>query len=64
MVYTRQIPAIIIVIDGKKASEREFNKLLPDHIASISVLKGKEAKEQYGTKDNDKVLIITTKKKK
>lgn len=64
MVYTRQIPAIIIVIDGKKASEREFNKLLPDHIASIRVLKGKEAKEQYGTKDNDKVLIITTKKKK
>ncbi len=64
MVYTRQIPAIIIVIDGKKASEREFNKLLPDHIASIRVLKGREAKEQYGTKDNDKVLIITTKKKK
>ena len=64
MVYTRQIPAIIYVIDGKKASEREFNKLLPDHIASIRVLKGREAKEQYGTKDNDKVLIITTKKKK
>ena len=62
--YTQQIPAVIYVIDGKKASEKEFNKLLPDNIASITVLKGKEAKKKYGTKDNDKVLIITTKKKK
>lgn len=62
--YTQQIPVVIYVIDGKKASEKEFNKLLPDNIASITVLKGKEAKKKYGTKDNDKVLIITTKKKK
>lgn len=62
--YTQQIPAVIYVINGKKASEKEFNKLLPDNIASITVLKGKEAKKKYGTKDNDKVLIITTKKKK
>ncbi len=64
MAYAQQIPAIIYVIDGKKASEKEFNKLLPDDIASIKVMKGKEAKKKYGTKDNDKVLIITTKKKK
>ena len=62
--YTQQIPAVIYVIDGKKASEKEINKQLPDNIASITVLKGKEAKKKYGTKDNDKVLIITTKKKK
>lgn len=64
MVYTRQIPAIIYVIDGKRASEKEFNKLDPNDIASITVLKGKEAKKKYGTKENDKVLLITTKKKK
>lgn len=64
MVYTRQIPAIIYVIDGKRASEKEFNKLDPNDIASITVLKGKEAKKKYKTKENDKVLIITTKKKK
>lgn len=64
MVYTRQIPAIIYVIDGKRASEKEFNKLDPNDIASITVLKGKKAKKKYGTKENDKVLLITTKKKK
>lgn len=64
MVYTRQIPAIIYVIDGKRASEKEFNKLDPNDIASITVLKGKEAKKKYKTKENDKVLLITTKKKK
>lgn len=64
MVYTRQIPAIIYVIDGKRASEKEFNKLNPNDIASITVLKGKEAKKKYKTKENDKVLLITTKKKK
>lgn len=64
MVYTRQIPAIIYVIDGKRASEKEFNKLDPNDIASITVLKGKEAKKKYKTKENDKVLIITTRKKK
>lgn len=64
MVYTRQIPAVIYVIDGKRASEKEFNKLNPNDIASITVLKGKEAKKKYGTKENDKVLLISTKKKK
>lgn len=62
--HTKQIPVISYVIDGKKASEKEVNKLDPNDIASITVLKGKEAKKKYGTKESDKVLIITTKKKK
>lgn len=61
--YFKQIPAVSYVIDGKKVSEKEFNKLSPDDIASITVLKGKEAKK-YGAKDTDKVLLITTRKKK
>ena len=61
---TKQIPVVIYVIDGKKVSEKEANKLDPNDIASITVLKGKEAKKKYGTKESDNVLIITTKKKK
>ena len=62
--YVKQIPNIIYVVDGKKVSEKKFNKLDPNDIASITVLKGKEAKKKYKTKENDKVLLITTKKKK
>lgn len=61
---TKQIPVVIYVIDGKKVSEKEANKLDPNDIASITVLKGKEAKKKYGTKESDNVLIITIKKKK
>lgn len=62
--YFKQIPHIIYVIDGKRSSERKFSQLPPDHIASIKVVKSKEAKKRYGAKDNDKVLLITTQKKK
>lgn len=62
--YVKQIPNIIYVVDGKKVSEKKFNKLNPNDIASITVLKGGEANKKYGAKENDNVLIITTRKKK
>lgn len=62
--YVKQIPNIIYVVDGKKVSEKKFNKLSPNDIASITVLKGGEANKKYGAKENDNVLIITTRKKK
>lgn len=62
--YVKQIPNIIYVVDGKKVSEKKFNKLRPNDIASITVLKGGEANKKYGAKENDNVLIITTRKKK
>lgn len=62
--YVKQIPNIIYVVDGKKVSGKKFNKLTPNDIASITVLKGGEANKKYGAKENDKVLIITTRKKK
>lgn len=62
--YAKQIPNIIYVVDGKKVSEKKFNKLSPNDIASITVLKGGEANKKYGAKENDNVLIITTRKKK
>lgn len=62
--YVKQIPNIIYVVDGKKVSEKKFNKLSPNDIVSITVLKGGEANKKYGAKENDNVLIITTRKKK
>ena len=62
--YVKQIPNIIYVVDGKKVSKKKFNKLSPNDIASITVLKGGEANKKYGAKENDNVLIITTRKKK
>ncbi len=62
--YVKQIPNIIYVVDGKKVSEKKFNKLSPNDITSITVLKGGEANKKYGAKENDRVLIIKTKKKK
>lgn len=62
--YVKQIPNIIYIVDGKKVSEKKFNKLSPNDIASITVLKGGEANKKYGAKENDNVLIITTRKKK
>ena len=62
--YVKQIPNIIYIVDGKKVSEKKFNKLSPNDIISITVLKGGEANKKYGAKENDRVLIIKTKKKK
>lgn len=50
------------VIDGKPASKKEMSKLKPSEIASINVLKGKNAKTKYGDKGKNGVVEITTKK--
>lgn len=62
--YVKKAPHLIYVLNGKKVSEKKFNKLSPNDIASITVLKGGEANKKYGAKENDNVLIITTRKKK
>ena len=62
--YVKKAPHLIYVVDGKKVSEKKFNKLSPNDITSITVLKGGEANKKYGAKENDNVLIITTRKKK
>ena len=51
------------IVDGKKVSNKEFEKLKPDNIESISVLKGEAAIKKYGEKAKNGVIEITTKKK-
>jgi TonB family protein len=50
------------MVDGKQMTETEVNKIDPESIESISVLKDKSASAIYGYKGKDGVIIITTKK--
>jgi len=52
----------LYIIDDKEISKKELNeKLNPNDIESVTVLKGKAAKEKYGKKANDGAVIIKTK---
>ena len=52
----------IFIIDGKETSKEEMEKLGPDSIESVSVLKGESANNVYGEKGKNGVILITTKK--
>ncbi len=51
-----------IILDGKRVSQLEIDKINPDDIAKMRVLKGTAALETFGVDGKDGVLIITTKK--
>jgi hypothetical protein len=53
----------VIVIDGKTSSSADLKKLKSTEINGISILKGDNAKKQYGDKAKDGVVVITTNKK-
>ncbi|MFD0991347.1 M56 family metallopeptidase [Mariniflexile jejuense] len=50
-------------IDGKEVKKEDVDKLNPDDIASINVLKDETATKNYGEKGKNGVIEITTKKK-
>jgi len=52
----------LYVIDGIETTSATLNKLSPDSIESISVLKDKSATILYGDKGKNGVVMITTKK--
>ncbi|MGK0291614.1 MAG: bla regulator protein BlaR1, partial [bacterium] len=54
----------LYIIDGKKTSAKKADKINPDDIESIDVLKGEHAIEKYGEKAKNGVVIITSKAKK
>ncbi len=51
----------LYVVDGVETSSTTLNKLSPDSIKSISVLKDKSATILYGDKGKNGVVLITTK---
>ena len=52
----------LYIIDEKIVSYKEVNKLKPENIEKVEVLKGDKAKELYGKKAKHGVIKITTKK--
>jgi len=52
----------LILIDGKEISDEDFSKIAPSSIESISILKDETAKNIYGEKANNGVIIISTKR--
>jgi len=50
----------IVLVDGKEVPN--INTIIPETIASITVLKDKSATDIYGTKGNNGVILITTKR--
>jgi len=52
----------LIILDGKEISSEEMEKIKPDNIESINVLKGDSAIKKYGEKAKNGVIEITKKK--
>jgi TonB-dependent SusC/RagA subfamily outer membrane receptor len=49
------------VLDGKIATKEDFDKLIPQDIGSIDVLKGKSATAIYGDKAAKGVILVRSK---
>ena len=54
--------AYLVILDGKPIAKDELNRISPDSVANISVLKGKAAEAMYGDDGAKGVLIVTTKR--
>ncbi|MDD3721243.1 MAG: M56 family metallopeptidase [Lutibacter sp.] len=51
----------LIIFEGKEISKEEMQKIKPENIKSMEVLKGESAIEKYGDKGKDGIIIITKK---
>ena len=58
---TASMDSALCIVDGKKVSREEIDKLSPDQIKSVTVLKGKMAVEKYGDEAKGGALLISTK---
>lgn len=54
-------PSPIILINDKEITKEEMQKIKPDDIKSINVLKGEKAIEKYGKKGKNGIIEITLK---
>ncbi|PWI31256.1 hypothetical protein DI383_00855 [Flavobacteriaceae bacterium LYZ1037] len=52
----------LFFLDGKEITKEEMEKINPDIIASVNVLKGEKAIEKHGEKAKDGIVEIITKK--
>jgi bla regulator protein blaR1 len=52
----------LIIVDGKEIPQEDFEKLNPDKIETMTILKAETATKKYGKKIENNVIEITTKK--
>ena len=52
----------LYVVDGKIVNKKKMIDVNPNNIESVNVLKGEAAKELYGRKGKNGVVVIKTKK--
>lgn len=52
----------LIIVDGKEITKSEMDKIDPDKIENIDVIKNKKFTEKYGEKGKNGVILITLKK--
>ncbi|GAB3728109.1 hypothetical protein GCM10027594_10190 [Hymenobacter agri] len=52
----------LIILDGRAIADRKLQKLNPNDIENIIVVKGEQAISVYGSSGENGVLIITTKR--
>jgi len=52
---------VLYIIDGKPSDKSQLEKIDPEQIEKIDVIKGKESIKKYTDKEYDGVIIITTK---
>ncbi len=55
--------APLFFLNGKEISKKEMDKIKPDSIEKVEVLKGDSSTEKYGEKGKNGVVLITTKDK-
>jgi len=54
----------LFILDGKEISKEDLDKISPERIESISVLKDEDSKTQFGAKAKNGVVLIRTKDRK
>ena len=59
---TTKGPDPLYLIDGQKASKAQIERLSPDRISSVEVIKGEAARSRFGAEGANGVVYITTKK--
>ncbi|HCY39875.1 MAG TPA: hypothetical protein DHV48_00700 [Prolixibacteraceae bacterium] len=52
---------VLVIVDGKETTKAEMEKINPEKIESIDVLKDKASIEKYGEKAKDGVILVTLK---
>lgn len=55
------LPSPLYIVDGKEFTTDELNKIIPERIDGIEILKGEEAVKKYGEKAKGGVILVKLK---